>query len=215
MFRLQIERKHQKEGGRIMKKVVCLLMMCLLVFFFGLGSDALAGKKKIVVVNSEWQIQGTGKMYACIDADTPAKFASGDYIGSMIGAVGLAEFGESDEVSTGTIAPVMITNPAGQPAILAIGSLGVYNLESYSLKKNTVKSTSGNVCIEDPFGGVLEEYPDGACDNDGVFDDINAVFKFTKKGTFTGSVRFRNTEPICVDKVISVSGKLLGTFSDE
>lgn len=206
-----------------MKKVVCLLMIFQLILFFGLGSDALAGKKKIVVANTEWSIQGTPKVYLCVDADNPP-FASGPYIGSMVGAVGLAQFGEPDEVSTGTISPMVVANigdvvPPGSvdapPALVITGAAGYYNLESYTLKKNTVTSTMGNLCIEHPVLGILEEYPTGTCADPAVFGDMNAVFKFTKKGTFTGSVEYRNEGPPCVDTVISVSGKLLGTFADE
>jgi hypothetical protein len=195
-----------------MKKVICLLLIGLLFSVFGLESDAFAKSKKLILTNTEWLIQGTGKMYDC----------DGNYLGSMIGSVGLGQFGEPASASsdgtgaTGTIAPVVVTNPEGPPAQVVTGSVGVYYLESYTLKKNTATATSGNVCIETSSDEIIEEYPEGACGGNGDFGPMNAVFKFTKKGTFTGVIKYTigDCPGLGMQNIISVSGRLLGEFPD-
>lgn len=173
-----------------MKKVVSLLMICLLVSVFCLGSDALAGKKKLTkaqLVGTEWEIEGTGKYYDC---------ESGDYLGSMVGAVGLAVFEELDAV--GTIAPMVVTFPG-----VIVGSSGIFTLDDYTLKANILRSSTGLIEITHPVGGLIEEFS----------GDMEAVLKFTKKGTFTGTVKYTNLDKDpCEANVIKFSGKMLDKF---
>ena len=177
-----------------MKKVVSLLMICLLVSVFCLGSDALAGKKKLTkaqLVGTEWEIEGTGKYYDC---------ESGDYLGSMVGAVGLAVFEELDAV--GTIAPMVVTFPG-----VIVGASGTFILDDYTLKANILRSTNGSIEITSPAPGAdpgdIEDYS-GA---------MESVLKFTKKGTFTGTVKYTNLDKDpCEANVIKFSGKMLDKF---
>lgn len=175
-----------------MKKVIYLLMICLLVSVFGLESDALAKKKKITaetLVNTEWEISGTGKYYVCETGDYP-----GDYLGSMIGAVGLAIFYDTEVV--GTIAPIVVTGGG-----VIVGASGTFILEEYTLKGNTLSSTKGSIVIDHPQAGNLESFE----------GDMEAVLKFTKKGTFKGTVNYTNLDK-CEDNVITFSGQLMGQF---
>lgn len=174
-----------------MKKVVSLLMICLLVSVFCLGSDALAGKKKLTkaqLVGTEWEIKGTAKMYDC---------ETGDYLGSMVGAVGLAIFGDPD--AEGTVTPAMGTGSG-----VIVGTSVTFILDAYTLKANTLRSTTGSVQITSPGGtlGDIEDYKDG----------MVAVLKFTKKGTFKGTITYTNEIPFCVKNVINFTGKMLGKF---
>jgi hypothetical protein len=179
-----------------MKKVVCLFMICLLVSFFGLGSDALAKKKKITaetLVNTEWEISGTGKYYSCETGVNP-----GEYLGSMVGSVGLAIFSGTEVL--GTIAPMVVTGGG-----VIVGASGTFILYDYTLKGNKLSSTEGSIVINHPDWGELENYPR---------DEMEAVLKFTKKGTFKGTVKYTNDK--CEDNVITFSGKMMGQFpSDE
>lgn len=175
-----------------MKKVVCLFMICLLVSFFGLGSDALAKKKKITaetLVNTEWEISGTGKYYSC---------ETGEYLGSMVGAVGLAIFGGTEVL--GTIAPMVVTGGG-----VIVGASGTFILSGYTLKGNKLSSTQGSIVINLPGVSGFERY----------LGAMETVLKFTKKGTFKGTVKYTNPDK-CEDNVITFSGKMMGQFpSDE
>lgn len=176
-----------------MKKAVCLLMICLLVLFFGLGSDAIAKKKKkkrlkitkAYLVGTEWEIKGTGRDYDC---DT------GEYLGSMVGGIGLAVFGDPE--ATGTVAPMVSTDMG-----VVAGARADYILDDYTVSANTVRSDSGSVEISAPGVGVIEEYE----------GPIDAVFKFTKNTIFTGTVQYTD-DVRCVETIINVSGRMLGRF---
>jgi hypothetical protein len=178
-----------------MKKVGSLLVSCLLLVAFGLGSDAIAKDKKIEVDNTEWLIQGTAKMY---DSST------GDYLGSMAGGTGLAVFYEPETGAEATVAPMVISGPMAISGYdVVAGATAHYSLDSYTVKGNKINvKTNGTVTITPPGGGpAIEEYS----------GEIIAKYKFTKKGTLTAVIKYTNNGILTT---VEATGQMLGKLPD-
>jgi hypothetical protein len=130
----------KEQEGKIMRKIFCLVMVCILVWGFVLASNVSA-ITKAKIVGTEWVITCEAKMY---DSTT------GDYLGAMVGGAGVMRIVDLDVL--GLIAPlVMYNNPI-------VGANGRIVLQDYTLQKDKLISIDGTILIIHPTIGIIVDY---------------------------------------------------------
>ena len=125
-----------------MRKATYLVMVCLLVSVLALASGALA-ISKAKIVNTEWEVTGSAKFYHPV---------TGDYVGSMVGGIGIAVIGETDIV--GTFAPMVASglDGLGEVSVIA-GATAIWTMDAWTKDGDVLTASNGSVLITPPGGG--------------------------------------------------------------
>jgi hypothetical protein len=171
-----------------MRKLVCLIMVCILASVFVSVSNASAlGKNKIL--NTQWLISGTMKVYL---------LTTGQFLGAAAGGSGIMSIDEN-KVVTGTYAITFDTTIPEEPLVLGTRADFTLSETTYNAKKGLLKGTSCAVNIS---------YPEGVPKPPLIYEDVcDATISFASPRTFKGKISF-TIEGITV--VIETSGTLLG-----
>jgi hypothetical protein len=128
-----------------MRKILCLVMVCILASVFMLPSNVLAiGKAKIE--NTEWLVGWIIEMYD----------STGLYQGAMVGGDGLMRISVAQVIFD--VAPT-VSSELGAIA----GARGSYTLTGYILRKDRLRATWCTVDIVDALDNPIDQY-DGECE---------------------------------------------------
>ncbi|MBW1792435.1 MAG: hypothetical protein JRJ14_09325 [Deltaproteobacteria bacterium] len=175
-----------------MRKVTCLVMVCLLVSVLALASGALAISKK-KILNTEWEVTGSAKFYHPV---------TGDYLGSMVGGIGIAIIGEKDIV--GTFAPMVISGLTGLgEATVIAGATAIWTMDDWTKDGDVLRAITGSVVITPPGGG------EPIVDYEG---DMTVKITFLTETTLKGKIKYTGDDG--VQNVVKLTGKLLGQLPD-
>jgi hypothetical protein len=158
-----------------------------LVSVLALASGALA-ISKAKIVNTEWEVKGTAKYY---DAET------GDYLGSMVGGIGIAIIDNTDIKAT--FAPMVASGlpPLGDPMVLA-GATAIWTMNDWTKDGDILRSTFGSVEMKDPLGNTIIFYE----------GDMTIKITFITETSFKGKIKFTDNDG--AKNVIKIVGKKLG-----
>ena len=123
-----------------MKKILCLVMVCILASVFMSASNVLAiGKAKIE--NTEWLVSWKTKLYN----------ASGVYQGVMVGGDGLMRIYGAQVILD--VAPTV----SSELGVIA-GARGSYTLIGYFLTMDRLQATWCTVDIVDALDNPIDQY---------------------------------------------------------
>ena len=128
-----------------------------------------------------------------------AENPGGEYLGSMVGAVGLAIFSDTEVV--GTIAPMVVTGGG-----VIVGASGTFILYDYTLSGNKLRSTEGSILIDLPGMAGSLRITEGS---------HGSRIKVHKKRDFHGYGKIHQHCIKCEDNVITLSGKIMGQFPSD
>ncbi len=171
-----------------MRKATCLVMVCLFVSVLALASGALAISKK-EIVNTEWEATGRAKFK---DAET------GDYLGAMVGAIGIVKITATDV--EGTFAPMVVSglNELGVAEVLA-GATVIWTMDNWTKDGDILTSNTGSVLITVPGVGEILSFES---------DEMNMKLTFITETSFTGKIKY--IDDAGAKNVIKIVGKKLG-----
>ena len=174
-----------------MRKATCLVMVCLLVSVLALASGALAISKK-KIVNTEWEVTGSAKYYNPV---------TGDYLGSMVGGIGIAIIRDTDIEAT--FAPMVASGiiELGEGLVIA-GATAIWTIDDWTKDGDVLRAITGSVVINDPLGNELVSYT----------DDMTVKITFLTDTSFKGKLKYISADG--AQNVVKLIGKLLGKLPD-
>ena len=178
-----------------MRKLFCLIMVCILASVFVSVSNVSALSKN-KILNTQWLISGTMNVYL---------LATGQFLGAAAGGSGIISINEtidngSEIEVTGTYAITFDTTLA-EPLVLGARSDFTLSETTYNATTSLLKGTHCVVNISYPEG-----VPEPGLNYEGV---CNSTITFTSATTFKGQTSF-NVDLGGVRVVIEMSGRLLG-----
>ena len=171
-----------------MKKVTCLVMVCILVSVLALASSALA-ISKAKIVNTEWEATGSAKFK---DAET------GVYLGAMVGGIGIVKITATDVEAT--FAPMVVSglNGLGVAEVLA-GATAFWEMNDWTKDGDILTSNTGSILITAPGVGTILFYES---------EEMTMKITFITETSFTGKIKYIDGED--AKNVIKIVGKKLG-----
>jgi len=171
-----------------MRKIFCLIMVCILASVFVSVSNASAlGKNNILY--TQWLVSGIMKVY----------LPTGEFLGAAAGGSGIVSI-DGDMVVTGTYA-ITFDTTLDEPLVLGARSDFTLSETTYNATTSLLK---GTYCV------VNISYPEGGPDPFIYEGDCNTKITFTSATTFKGQTSFTTDPVMGVRVVIEMSGKLLG-----
>ena len=175
-----------------MRKLFCLIIVCILASVFVSVSDVSALSKK-KILRTQWFGNGMMKMYS----------PTGDFLGAATGAGGIMLINETSggEIElTGYYALNFNTmNLEGE--VVVVGSHGEMTVSEVIYQNDRLIGTQCEITIFPPGGGDPVFYYDGDCD---------AKIKFNSPKSFQGNVTFTDAQFSGLTAVIELSGTLVG-----